>query len=295
MNLRLRPTTTAALVFPFLLTGCLLFPTTRKLPIPKGPLVVQNKTPEDLVAQLNDRWNAFTSLTAKVEMKASVIKSKEGLAKDYSSVTGHILIRKPKDLRVLFTYLGVRAFDMVYDGRRFTLYIPPNSKVIRGSNAVKKKSANTLENLRPEFFLDAMIVRGLEPDDHYSVTSASKMDEDAAKKHLVSVPEYILSITLPKPGTQEEIPKRVVYFHRDDLLPYQQDIYDAEGNLETQVFYSNYQNFDGANYPSSVTIKRPLEEIQVILTVDSVKENVPLSDDQFSIKIPEGTKTQDLD
>ena len=35
----------------------------------------------------------------------------------------------------------------------------------KGSNAVKKKSANQLENLRPGFFLDAMVVRGLEPDD----------------------------------------------------------------------------------------------------------------------------------
>ena len=295
MTLRLSPVTGATLVLPLLLTGCLLFPTTRKLPVPKGPLVVQNSTPEDLVAQLNERWNAVTSLTATVEMQASVTKTKEGVAKDYSSVHGHILIRKPQMLRVLGTYFGVRAFDMASDGKAFTLFIPPNSKVIRGSNAMKKKSANALENLRPGFFLDAMIVRGLDPDDHYSVTADSDIQVDAAKKHLFSVPEYILGITRPKAGSQKEIPLRVVHIHRDDLLPYQQDIYDAEGNLETQVLYSKYQDFEGSKYPSSVTIKRPMEELQVVLTVDSVKQNLPLSDDQFSIKIPEGTKTQDLE
>ena len=38
-----------------------------------------------------------------------------------------------------------------------------------------------------------------------------------------------------------------------------------------------------------------MEEIQIILTVDSVKENQPLTDDQFVVKIPDGTPTQKLE
>ncbi len=56
-------------------------------------------------------------------------------------------------------------FDMASDGKNFTLVIPSKNKAVKGSNSVKKKSANQLENLRPGFFLDAMVVRGLEPDD----------------------------------------------------------------------------------------------------------------------------------
>jgi len=97
----------------------------------------------------------------------------------------------------------------------------------QGLRHLKHKSANTLENLRPGFFFDAILVRGLDPDDRYSVTSETFMVEDAAKKHLYSVPEYVLRITRYKAGTQEEAPVRVVYFHRDDLMPYQQDIYDT--------------------------------------------------------------------
>jgi hypothetical protein len=82
----------------------------------------------------------------------------------------------------------------------------------------------------------------------------------------------------------------VVYFHRDDLLPYQQDIYDNEGNIETQVTYLAYQDFEGGKYPSKVTIKRPIDEIQIVLTVEDVHENQPLADDQFVVPIPEGAK-----
>jgi outer membrane lipoprotein-sorting protein len=280
---------------PILLTGCSLFPTTRKLPMPKAPNIEQTIAPEELVSRLNERWAAINTLTAKVEFHASVSKTKEGVATDYPSVEGHILIRKPDDMRVLGRYFGVTAFDMASNGNCFTLAIPHNGKVIKGCGAAKTKSANTWENLRPGFFFDAILVRGLDPENHYSVTSETFMVEDAAKKHLYSEPEYILHITRYQPGHQKETPARVVYFHRDDLQPYQQDIYDSEGNLETEVTYSAYQDFEGGRYPSAVAIKRPIDEIQIVLNVEDVHENGPLTDDQFVPQIPDGAKIQKLE
>jgi outer membrane lipoprotein-sorting protein len=287
----------AALFLPLLLSGCFMLSTTRRLPVPKAPAITQTVAPEELVARLNQRWAALDSLNATVEIQASVMKSKEGLAKDYTTIRGIILMRKPEMLRVYgrVPVIGTRVFDMVSDGTNFTLYIPSKNKAVKGSNSLKKKSFNQLENMRPGFFFDAMVVRGLEPDDFYSVIADTETLEDAAKKHLYTVPEYILSITRRKPESQKETPVRVVTFTRDDLQPYQQDIYDSEGNLETQVFYTGYRDFGSSLYPSTVTIKRPLEEYQIVLTVDSVKENQQLTDDQFVVKIPEGTETQKLE
>jgi hypothetical protein len=283
------------LLLPLLLTGCSLLPTTRKLPVPKAPVITQTVTPDELVERLNERWGAINTLTATVEMQLSVTNSTEGLAKDYPSVHGQILLRKPADLRVLGRYFGVTAFDMASDGNCFTLAIPHDDKVIKGCGPSKNKSANTYEKLRPGFFFDAMLVRGLGPDDHYSRTSETFMIEDAARKHLFSVPNYILHITHSKPGVQEETTARDVYFHRDDLLPYQQNIYDADGNLETQVLYLGYQDFEGGKYPSSVTIKRLIDGIQIVLKVDNIHENQPLPNDQFVVQIPEGAKIQNLE
>ena len=295
MRANYRLASAAALFLPLLLSGCSLFPTTRKLPVPKAPVITQTATPEQLVARLNERWAAISTLTAKVEFQASVAKSKEGVATDYPSIEGHILLRKPSDLRVLGRYFGVLAFDMSSDGKNFSLSVPTKNKFIRGSNSLKKKSLNTWENLRPGFFVDALLVRGLDPDDWYSVVIDSETLEDAARKHLFTVPEYILSISRRKPATQELIPVRVVTFRRDNLLPYQQDIYDSEGHLETHATYSAYQDFEGSQYPSLVIIKRPIDEIQIVLTVDDVHENQPLADDQFLVKPADGAKVQNLE
>ena len=295
MKARCRLSSILALCLPLLLTGCSLFPTTRKLPVPKAPTITQNATPEELVAQLNRRWEALNTLTATVEIQASEIKTKEGVAKDSPTLNGWILMRKPAMLRVVGQDLGVRVFDMASDGKEFTLSIPLQKKTIRGSNSLKKKSVNALENIRPGFFFDAMVVHGLEPDDLYSVVADSETVEDAARKHLNTIPEYVLSISRPKPGSRQLTPVRVVTFNRNDLQPYQEDIYDSEGNVETQVFYSGYRDFDSVTYPSSIVINRPVEEIRIVLKVEEVKENPPLGDDQFVVKPAEGATIQNLE
>jgi hypothetical protein len=254
--------------------------------------------PDELVAQLNHRWDTLTSLNAKVDIRLSVLKTRQGLATDYTTIPGLILIRKPEMLRVYgqVPIIRTRMFDMVGDGKNFSMYIPSRNIEYKGSYTVKHKSANLVENIRPNWFFDAMAVHGLDPDDLYQVTADTVTVEDAARKHLYSVPEYILNISRRKPGSQEMVSLRTIYFHRDDLLPYEQDIYDSDGNLETQVTYAGYREFDSAKFPSTITVKRPLEEFQIVLTVDSVTENQSLKDDQFQINnIPDGTQIQNLE
>ncbi len=230
------------------------------------------------------------SLTATVEIRATELKNKEGVEKDFPSCRGFIVMRKPQMLRVAGTYFGVKIFDMASNGETFTLVIPTKNIAFTGSNDVKGTSPNPMYNLRPDFFFDAMMVHGLPPDDFYSVTADTETIEDASKKHLMIVPEYVLSITRHNSGSRNDTPVRVVTFHRDDLLPYQQDLYDRDGNLETQVSYNKYAQFGASKYPSIVTIKRPLEGIQIEMTVERVIENPKLTDEQFQIKMPEESR-----
>jgi hypothetical protein len=288
-----RLASTAALSLPLLLAGCNIFPTTRHLPVPKAPALVQTLTPEQLVNLVNQRWNALHTLTVVVEITATELKTSEGLEKDFPSCHGAIVISKPQMLRVAGTYFGVKIFDMASDGNRFTLVIPQKNIAIEGPDTVNEKSSNPLENLRPAFFLDAIAVRGLAPDDEYMVTGDSETVEDAAKKHLYFEPEYVLNVMRRKTG-QEIQPIRTITFHRDDMLPYDQYVYNSNGELETQVFYSNYATFSAGKYPSKIVIKRPEEGIQLVLNVERVNENVELPPDEFKVKIPEGAKIQTL-
>jgi len=131
MKMHARLVRAASLALPILLSGCSYFiPTKRHLPVPKAPAIVQTATPEDLVKRLNERWDAVQTLTATVEVYATQTKSAEGLAKDFPSCRGYILMRKPKMLRVVGTYFGVKIFDMGSNGDQFTLVIPSKNLAI---------------------------------------------------------------------------------------------------------------------------------------------------------------------
>jgi len=294
----LRPAA-AALLFPILLSGCSILPTTRKLPVPKAPALTQTVDPDELVAQLNKRWAALNTMNAKVDIQATQFNPNAGIAKDSPTFGGLVFMQKPEMLRVFgkAPVIGLEAFDIVGDGKTFTMYIPHNSMVYKGTYAVaaKASSGSLEEKLRPGFFFDALVVRGLEPEDEYMVTADAPTVEDASRKHLYSVPEYKLTIVRRKPGSAQLETRRVVYFHRDNLLPSQQDIYDSEGNLVTQVTYGPYKDFDSIQYPSSITIMRPLDKVQIVLTINSVVQNQPLGPDPFEINnIPKDTPVKDM-
>jgi hypothetical protein len=297
MNVVRRSASAAALSLPLLLSGCFVLSTTRHLPIPKAPDHVLTVTPEQLIVQLNQRWDAFNTLTATVEIQATQLKTSQGVARDYTTFRANILMRKPGMLRVYgrIPVIGTEMFDMANNGQNFTLYIPHYEKVYEGSDTLTKKFPTLIENLRPGFFYDAMLVRGLAPDDDYSVTADSETVEDPSHKHLLLTPEYILSVMHRKPGGHELTPVRVVTFHRDNLMPSEEDLYGNEGNLETHVTYSNYRDFGFGLYPSTIVIKRPLEEFQITLTVEKVTQNTPLGDDQFVVTYPKGTAIQNLE
>jgi len=136
----------------------------------------------ELVARVNQRWDALESLNATVEIQASVMKSKEGLARDYTTIPGIILLRKPAMLRV---YGGFRHRHprLRYGERRNQLHLVYSLKKqgYQGLQLPEEKSPNQMENMRPEFFFDAMVVRGLDKDDYYSVTADTETVEDAAR------------------------------------------------------------------------------------------------------------------
>ena len=97
-----------------------------------------------------------------------------------------------------------------------------------------------------------------------------------------------------KAGSQELIPERVIHFDRTTLLPSGVDIYDEAGELQTQAVYGPYANFGDQRYPATITIRRPVEEYQIVLSIQQLTVDQPLADDQFEVKIPDGYTTQKL-
>ncbi|MCU1324547.1 MAG: hypothetical protein JWM43_4196 [Acidobacteriaceae bacterium] len=277
------------------LTGCLTH--TYTVPKTRPADVILNATLDQLVQQLDTRYNEIQSMTATVEIDTTTGGSRQGKAKDYPALSGYIFTRKPEDMRVLLKVpvLGSKAMDMVTDGKTFKLIIPPYNKAMVGSNTVTHPSKNLLENLRPSVFSDSLFVRGVLPEEILSLTSDYRVLENPKKKKdLVEEPDYDIEV-LTQPQGQVAHVRRVIHIGRGNLLPYQQDIYDAQGQVSTRAFYSDYQKYGEIMFPSHIIIRRPLDELSLSVTITKVAFNQKLEDDQFDLVIPPNVPVQKMD
>jgi outer membrane lipoprotein-sorting protein len=275
--------------------GC--FRSTRLVTKTMAPDVYRSEAVEGLESDLQVRDAAIKTLNAAVLITASEGGHKEGQVTTYTSFRGYIFVRKPSDLRVILQLpvIGSRAMDMVSNGQTFKLLIPPKSKAIEGSNTVTTPSKNGLENLRPNVFLDSLLVPGVGPEEEVAVTNSTRIVPSATKKRVdLEEPDYDVTV-LKRTGAKNVLQTvRVIHISRTNMLPYQQDIYDDQGRVVTQALYDKYAEVNGIEFPMLIVMNRPLDEYSLKVEVSKLTLNEQLEDDQFELKIPAGIAVQEM-
>jgi outer membrane lipoprotein-sorting protein len=297
--MRIGPSKLLVFLFP-LLSGCLR--NTRLLQQPESNSPIVNPSVLQLVETVNQRYDRISSLTVTVDVAVTVGGIHTGEETNYSPCSGYLLLRKPNMLRVLILVpvLHTRAMDMVSDGTSFTLLMPSKNRAIEGTNTVTRSADNPLENLRPNIFVDTIMIHDIAPDQIVSMIQETTSRRNGETKPIAELPEYDLMVFGEAPPRQPHAParvakpQRVIHFNQRDLLPVGQDIYGANGELETQVIYGPDQDFGGVDFPSMIDINRPTDKYRIQLTVRKLTVNQSLADDSFALKIPVGMQVQKL-
>jgi outer membrane lipoprotein-sorting protein len=274
------------------LTGCLSTTRTVKKTELAPPEAYKTASAEELEQKLGVQYAAIKTLNAQVLVTATTGGSNEGEEKEYTSLKGYIFIQQPEHLRVILQIpvFGSRAMDMVSDGRSFTLmHASTHGDVwIQGSNEVTEPSKNGLENLRPGVFLNSLLVAGVMPEEYVVLTASTREIAPETRRHdAVLEPTYDLSVAKIKSGhvLQRE---RVVHINRLTLLPFGQDVYNADGQIDTQTTYEKYETYQGQQFPSVITIKRPLDEYSLKIEIVKLTLNEQFEADQFELPVPVG-------
>src|SRR2546427_3907017 len=136
---------------------------TRKGGQPTQTLLTTDK--DSLIKEIAEHYAAVQTFNATVDMVPALGTVNKGKVTEYKDVRAYILFRKPGDIRLVGLYPVVRnkAFDMVSNGSQFRLYLPSKNRFIEGANIVEKPSPNPMENWRPQHFLEALLVRPVDP------------------------------------------------------------------------------------------------------------------------------------
>lgn len=292
--MRLRALALAGVIGLTGLTGC--FSSVRRVTQVKTVGTYKTATVQELEAGISRRDEAIRTLNASVLITASTGGVKEGKVKTYTSFRGYIFVQKPRDLRVIMQlpFVGSKALDMVSDGKMFTLLIPPKNRAITGTSEVTNPSKNGLENLRPAVFLDSLLLAGPGGEELVAMTQSTHVLEAAhGRKPELDEPDYDLSFYRVSEGRMLHA-ERVVHISRVTLLPFRQDILDAEGRTVTQATYSNYAPLGTEQFPRMVEISRPLDEYTLRVEITKLALNEQFPSDEFELRIPEGMKVEHM-
>lgn len=265
--------------------ACAVKRTTRVQPS-QAPAPALEASAADLVARLNSRSEAIRTLTAKVDLAPTAGSIYSGVIKEYHDVKGFILIEKPAMIRMIGQAPVVRTdiFDMAADGEGFRLYIPAKRKFYVGKNASRRPAKNSLENMRPQHILDALL---LPPIDAGREKYLGEEAEEGGRRYYV--------VTVLEGNEERELTlKRKVWFDRSDLEISRQQIYGPRGSYIEDIHYADYQDFQGIRYPTRIQVTRPVEDYRLSITIEQATFNQPIAPEKFVLKKPETAQLVDL-
>src|SRR5579872_2087118 len=251
---------------------------------PSAPLL--SATKDELIERVHRIADPLQSLDMKMEMSPSVGSLYVGEVKDYATLNGYILFKKPDSIRILGLdpVIGSTIFDMVSVAENFRIYIPSKNRFIVGRNDAPPTSKKQLENLRPVAFLTSLMIQ---PPD--AKTDITVVEEDTNEHEAV----YILLII--RRGTDEPWLVRTLRFDRHNLEMVRQKTFDSTGSVLSDTTYSSWKDYAGVSFPSEIDIKRPQDHYEVVLNVLNLKVNSPdVTAERFILNQPPGTELQEL-
>ncbi len=265
--------------------GCLLRRETRIQPSQLPP-PAREASLADLIAKLDARSRDVRTLNATVDLQPTAGSIYSGVIKEYQDVRGFILAERPAMIRVLGQAPVVRTdiFDMVSNGEEFRLNIPPLQKFIVGKTTFRRPAKNSLENLRPQHILEALLVPALDSShDKWFLEEA----QEGGRRF------YVVIIVEPAENGEWHL-KRKAWFDRANLELARMQFYESEGLYVEDVHYADSRDFQGITYPSHIEVARPIEDYRLTITILKATFNQPIDADKFVLTQPPGSQLVDL-
>lgn len=258
-------------------SGCLW--RTQRIEPPQ--LAARTATLEELLTQL-ERFESLKSMRATVDIGLSYLNDDMNRLTNLKDVRGFILAERPAKARIQAQYpvTHQKAFDMVSDADEFSVYLVWNKRFIQGPTSLETHSEKRIENIRPQHIVEPLLI------------APPRSDETAALDNQIRSGTLYHVVVFRKQVGDHEVITRKLWFDRTTLELHQLEIYDGQGNIVTVATYSQWLEENGAPYPTSVNISRPLDGYRVAITIRDPGINESLPEDAFTLEPPAGVEIE---
>jgi outer membrane lipoprotein-sorting protein len=257
--------------------GCAVKHTTR-VAASAVPLPPVAASASELADRLQKQHDAVHTMTAIMGLEPTAGSVYSGVISQYHDVRAAVLLQSPDEIRMQGQAPVVRTsiFDMVSDGKEFKVWIPSKQKFLVGSTQVTRPAKNSLENLRPQHILDALLAPGID-----SAREEYFLNQERQDAHIY----YVLNIVARRTGDTLVLLRRA-WFDASTLELLRVEYYDAQGAVVEDVRYSAYRDYQGVHFPSHIQLERPDDDYSLGMTVEQATFNQPIAAEKFVLNKP---------
>jgi len=267
--------------------GCNL--ASRKVQIPPDQrlLPAKSATKADLFQDLEEKSREIQTFRANMTLDVSGGGSQSGVLTEYRQTSGVLLVERPHKIRIR-VYAPVvlsTIADMVSDGRQYRLSIPIKNQWSEGDVNVRINSKNPIANLRPQHFLDGLFVDITPYLNNPQVKYSFNLQTENRHSYYV-----FTFMNVSGQGPEVQTLEKLWIDRSENLEVTRKQIFGSDGNIETDVEYSNYQKEGNVRFPQMVVIHRPVEDYTLKLAFQKTTINESLPDSTFNLERPEGSE-----
>lgn len=244
--------------------------------------VALEATSAQLIEKYNQQAAAVRSINAGVELNPVAGSAYSGIIEDYRDIRGFILAQRPASIRMIgqAPVVSKNVFDMVSDGKTFSIFIPSKSKFIVGPADFERAAKKPIENLRPQHLIDAIFWEELPAA---APVIFEEFEGDNARYYI---------LTVLRPGTPLES-HRKIWFDRADLQMSRVQIFGPGGRLLTDTRYAEWSAVGEAasvSYPRRIRVARPRDDYSLEVRITKLTVNEQIAAERFELKQPPGAE-----
>ncbi len=268
--------------------SCISISRKRVVPEEQRPLPAQTLSRSELMTRLDEKSKAIRTMTATVAMDLSGGGLRTGVLTEYRQTRGFVLVERPNQIRIRAQAPLALAtvFDMVSDRRQYRVSIPIQNKFIVGDSTAPGKSANPILNVRPQVIMDALFV---DADAYMRDPEIRSFLEETVVGRISYYVFQFVNIAKEEAQLVEKL-----WIDRTNLEVARKQIFGADGKLETDVQFLNYQPAGAATFPQVIDIQRPLEDWSIKMTFLRTTLNEAHAPDTFVLERPNGSELVQL-
>ena len=270
-------------------SGCRIKKTI-KIDVP--PKILQAKTASfgDLLGMLQG-YDRIRSLSSSLDITYSYGKKESGVIQEIKKQPGYILLKRPDSTHLVVQNFvtKTRELEVLSALDELSIYYRRENALYVGKNSAKNLTLQNTGNsdsfeipIRGGHIYEAIFPQSIQMDAPGFLYSLEE-EADAGAKY------YVLSVY--REGASKRIHAvRKLWIERSSLAVSRQQVYLEDGQLVSDIAYSNDIEVDGLKLPLHIYIDRPVDGYALGLEFKSWRIDPDLPDNAFSLKLPEGVQ-----